>query len=264
MHGDKSQRQRERALARFDAGEVDALIATDVAARGIDVAGVTHVINYDAPGGPRLLRPPGRQHRPRRTNRDGNQLRPRRPGRRGAPDGRRPRPRPRVQRRRGQPRKAIGEPRPRQAEPLKVPPPEADEVKVSPATAAKRWTCDRCGMAVGQIDGTPVPLPESWESGAEGEFCLACRRARAAEEALAATPGRVQHRRPRQSPPGRPDRVRGAHAPRPSPTTRSPGPAAPAPRRSPPRASGWTWARARPRRRPRPRNGPPRTTASRG
>jgi ATP-dependent RNA helicase RhlE len=49
MHGDKSQRQRERALARFEAGEVDALIATDVAARGIDVAGVTHVINFDAP-----------------------------------------------------------------------------------------------------------------------------------------------------------------------------------------------------------------------
>lgn len=49
MHGDKSQRQRERALARFEAGEVAALIATDVAARGIDVAGVTHVINFDAP-----------------------------------------------------------------------------------------------------------------------------------------------------------------------------------------------------------------------
>ena len=49
MHGDKSQRQRERALALFEAGKVDALIATDVAARGIDVAGVTHVINYDAP-----------------------------------------------------------------------------------------------------------------------------------------------------------------------------------------------------------------------
>jgi ATP-dependent RNA helicase RhlE len=49
MHGDKSQRQRERALARFEAGEVDALIATDVAARGIDVAGVTHVINFDTP-----------------------------------------------------------------------------------------------------------------------------------------------------------------------------------------------------------------------
>jgi len=49
MHGDKSQGQRERALARFDAGEVDAMIATDVAARGIDVAGITHVINYDTP-----------------------------------------------------------------------------------------------------------------------------------------------------------------------------------------------------------------------
>jgi superfamily II DNA/RNA helicase len=49
MHGDKSQGQRERALARFEAGDVDAMIATDVAARGIDVAGVTHVINFDAP-----------------------------------------------------------------------------------------------------------------------------------------------------------------------------------------------------------------------
>jgi ATP-dependent RNA helicase RhlE len=49
MHGDKSQKQRERALARFEDGQVDALIATDVAARGIDVEGVTHVINYDAP-----------------------------------------------------------------------------------------------------------------------------------------------------------------------------------------------------------------------
>jgi ATP-dependent RNA helicase RhlE len=50
MHGDKTQGQRERALARFEAGEVEALIATDVAARGIDVAGVTHVVNFDAPG----------------------------------------------------------------------------------------------------------------------------------------------------------------------------------------------------------------------
>ena len=49
MHGDKSQRQRERALARFEEGEVGALVATDVAARGIDVEGITHVINYDAP-----------------------------------------------------------------------------------------------------------------------------------------------------------------------------------------------------------------------
>ena len=49
MHGDKSQAQRERALARFESGEVNTLVATDVAARGIDVAGITHVINYDIP-----------------------------------------------------------------------------------------------------------------------------------------------------------------------------------------------------------------------
>ncbi len=50
MHGDKSQGQRERALASFESGAVDTLVATDVAARGIDVAGITHVINYDIPG----------------------------------------------------------------------------------------------------------------------------------------------------------------------------------------------------------------------
>ncbi|HSS04876.1 MAG TPA: DEAD/DEAH box helicase [Solirubrobacterales bacterium] len=50
MHGDKNQRQRERALARFEAGDVEALIATDVAARGIDVDGITQVVNFDAPG----------------------------------------------------------------------------------------------------------------------------------------------------------------------------------------------------------------------
>jgi superfamily II DNA/RNA helicase len=50
MHGDKSQSQRERALARFERGDVNTLIATDVAARGIDVADITHVINFDAPG----------------------------------------------------------------------------------------------------------------------------------------------------------------------------------------------------------------------
>ena len=50
MHGDKSQGQRERALARFESGAVRALVATDVAARGIDVDDVTHVVNFDAPG----------------------------------------------------------------------------------------------------------------------------------------------------------------------------------------------------------------------
>ncbi len=50
IHGDKSQPQRQKALARFEAGDIDTLVATDVAARGIDVAGITHVINFDAPG----------------------------------------------------------------------------------------------------------------------------------------------------------------------------------------------------------------------
>jgi ATP-dependent RNA helicase RhlE len=49
MHGNKSQRQREVALSRFETGQVDVLVATDVAARGIDVAGVSHVINFDPP-----------------------------------------------------------------------------------------------------------------------------------------------------------------------------------------------------------------------
>jgi superfamily II DNA/RNA helicase len=49
MHGDKTQGQREKALARFQAGRVDTLVATDVAARGIDVSGISHVINFDAP-----------------------------------------------------------------------------------------------------------------------------------------------------------------------------------------------------------------------
>ena len=50
MHGDKSQRQRERALADFEAGRVTTLVATDVAARGIHVDNVAKVINFDPPG----------------------------------------------------------------------------------------------------------------------------------------------------------------------------------------------------------------------
>ena len=49
IHGNKTQNQRERALAAFERWDVDVLIATDVAARGIDVADVSHVINFDAP-----------------------------------------------------------------------------------------------------------------------------------------------------------------------------------------------------------------------
>jgi superfamily II DNA/RNA helicase len=49
VHGDLGQGQREQALRAFRAGKIDVLVATDVAARGIDVEGVTHVVNYSCP-----------------------------------------------------------------------------------------------------------------------------------------------------------------------------------------------------------------------
>jgi ATP-dependent RNA helicase RhlE len=52
IHGNKSQPQRERTLADFRAGKVPILVATDIAARGIDVDGVTHVFNFDIPDVP--------------------------------------------------------------------------------------------------------------------------------------------------------------------------------------------------------------------
>src|SRR5206468_9193635 len=52
IHGNKSQPQRERALAAFRAGRTPVLVATDIAARGIDVDAVTHVINFDLPNVP--------------------------------------------------------------------------------------------------------------------------------------------------------------------------------------------------------------------
>ena len=52
IHGDKSQGQRQRALADFKCGRVKALIATDIAARGIDVDGVSHVFNFELPNVP--------------------------------------------------------------------------------------------------------------------------------------------------------------------------------------------------------------------
>jgi len=66
IHGDKGQAQRERALARFDSGKVRTLVATDVAARGLDVEDVTHVINYDPPEDPHVY-----THRVGRTGRAG-------------------------------------------------------------------------------------------------------------------------------------------------------------------------------------------------
>jgi len=52
IHGNKSQGARERALANFKAGKTRVLVATDIAARGIDIDGVTHVINFDLPNVP--------------------------------------------------------------------------------------------------------------------------------------------------------------------------------------------------------------------
>src|SRR6202044_1296247 len=52
IHGNKSQGQRERVLAAFRSGEIRTLVATDIAARGIDVDGVSHVVNFDLPNVP--------------------------------------------------------------------------------------------------------------------------------------------------------------------------------------------------------------------
>jgi superfamily II DNA/RNA helicase len=66
VHGDLGQSQRERALRAFRAGKIDVMVATDVAARGIDVTGVTHVINYTCPEDEKIY-----LHRIGRTGRAG-------------------------------------------------------------------------------------------------------------------------------------------------------------------------------------------------
>jgi ATP-dependent RNA helicase RhlE len=50
IHGNRSQAQRTQAMARFKARQVRVLVATDIAARGIDVVGLSHVLNFDVPG----------------------------------------------------------------------------------------------------------------------------------------------------------------------------------------------------------------------
>lgn len=52
IHGSKSQNARQRALGRFRKGEARVLVATDIAARGIDIGGITHVVNYELPNEP--------------------------------------------------------------------------------------------------------------------------------------------------------------------------------------------------------------------
>ena len=68
IHGNKSQNQRERVLAAFRGGEVRILVATDIAARGIDVDGISHVVNFDLPNVPETY-----VHRIGRTARAGAQ-----------------------------------------------------------------------------------------------------------------------------------------------------------------------------------------------
>src|SRR5690606_10766800 len=66
IHGNKSQSARQRALEAFRSNKVQVLVATDVAARGIDIDGVTHVVNYDIPNEPESY-----VHRIGRTGRAG-------------------------------------------------------------------------------------------------------------------------------------------------------------------------------------------------
>ena len=67
IHGNKSQGQREQALAAFRAGQARVLVATDIAARGIDIDGITHVVNFELPNIPESY-----VHRIGRTARAGN------------------------------------------------------------------------------------------------------------------------------------------------------------------------------------------------
>jgi ATP-dependent RNA helicase DeaD len=67
LHGDLTQQQRDKVMARFREKSLQLLIATDVAARGIDVQGISHVINYELPDDPEVY-----THRSGRTGRAGN------------------------------------------------------------------------------------------------------------------------------------------------------------------------------------------------
>ncbi len=66
MHAGFTQPQRERSIGAFRSGRLNLLVATDVAARGLDIEGITHIINYDVP-----MDPPVYFHRVGRTARKG-------------------------------------------------------------------------------------------------------------------------------------------------------------------------------------------------
>lgn len=61
---------------------------------------------------------------------------------------------------------------------------------MSNTATAKKWTCENCDVAVSQIGGERVELPDTWVSSEEGTFCLNCRRERAAQQALDSAPDR--------------------------------------------------------------------------
>ena len=69
LHGDMAQTVRFATLEKFKGGELQLLVCSDVAARGLDIGGLSHVFNFDVPHPRRGLRPPHRPHRPRRTGR---------------------------------------------------------------------------------------------------------------------------------------------------------------------------------------------------
>lgn len=68
IHGDLTQAKRMSVLRKFKEGKIDVLVATDVAARGLDISGVTHVYNYDIPQDPESY-----VHRIGRTGRAGKE-----------------------------------------------------------------------------------------------------------------------------------------------------------------------------------------------
>jgi len=56
---------------------------------------------------------------------------------------------------------------------------------------AQEWTCDDCGVRASWLDGQPATEPSGWIDSEEGRLCLACRRSRASEAALAGAPGGI-------------------------------------------------------------------------
>ncbi len=69
LHGGIAQRQRDKVMTSLRAGKTDLVVATDVAARGLDIDHLSHVINYDVPSSPETVRAPDRQDGPHRAKR---------------------------------------------------------------------------------------------------------------------------------------------------------------------------------------------------